>query len=155
MFSPGLVRGMAAAPTAIKASLPIVICGKNPQVSSAVIAALHPDYTVAHSIQSPTAGVRDLPGFLRPGVGTEEQAATPVAVLIGGGYTDEDMKSMQDACRDGQPVVWLKVRPVDRDRSGPLPTFAEWGAEIGRRARDFLNQLRSQEQLGKDHTFYL
>ncbi|KAL2835881.1 hypothetical protein BJY01DRAFT_222910 [Aspergillus pseudoustus] len=134
---------------AAKAPLPIVICGRSPQVSSAVTRGLLPDYTVAHIILSPEAGVRNLPGFLRRGAGNP----TPVAVLIGGGYTDEDLNLMKVSCRGVPPIIWLKAR--QRDMTGPLPPFAEYGMEIGGIARAVLNDIRSRGELSKGQTYYL
>lgn len=108
---------------------------------------------MTHSILSSAAGIRDLPGFLRRGPDTTEKPTTPIAVLVGGEYTDDDLKSMKDACVDSPSVIWLKVQP--KDMSGSLPSFAEYGAEVGKMAKSVLNELRSRAELGKGQTLCL
>lgn len=79
--------------------------------------------------------------------------ATPVAVLVGGGYSMEDMDSMREACRGLDPVIWLKVEK--EDMSGPLPPLEVYGAEVGRRARENLNGLRDRGGLGGGEVYHI
>lgn len=75
-----------------------------------------------------------------------------MAILVGGGYTVHDMEMIREACRGLDPVIWLKVK---KDMSGPLPPLEEYGAEVGRRAREYLNGVRDRGELGGGGVYYI
>lgn len=63
------------------------------------------------------------------------------------------MEMMREACRGLDPVVWLKVKK--KDMSGPLPPLEVYGAEVGRRAREYLNGLRDRGELPGGGVYYI
>lgn len=124
----------------------IVLCGKTAQIATAVKAGLQPECEgdfpskasnfskltltlVIHVILSTSAGVSDIPKLLAGktpstqdagNIGTQNYAQAPQAVVLGGGYDDEAVKTIRAACdSDGsgeKGIPWL--RP---DSSIPVP----------------------------------
>lgn len=83
-----------------------------------------------HIIASVDAGVRDIPLLLsgsKPvdtssNLGSRNYETRPVAVVVGGGFSDEAFATMKDACGD-MKAVWL--RPDLADESQMPPPLSE------------------------------
>ncbi|OGM44793.1 hypothetical protein ABOM_006216 [Aspergillus bombycis] len=130
--------------------LPVVLCGRNSEVSAWVTKALQPEYQVIRSILCEKAGQREIPSLLAesPGFGSVGTAEAPVAVVVGGGYSQEDLELLRAACQGLRPVTWVKVLP--KGSLSSLPPPSEYGSELGERIKRYLNQLEEKGQLGED-----
>ncbi|XHG06004.1 hypothetical protein AWENTII_009215 [Aspergillus wentii] len=94
---------------------------------------------------SPEIGKTELPSLLR---GT----APPAAIIVGGGYTQDDLDSMRAACKGLRPTAWLKVeqRYAPGSSSGHLPAFKDYGVEVAGRVRACLDGLVERGDLDRD-----
>ncbi|KAF2258674.1 hypothetical protein CC78DRAFT_537614 [Lojkania enalia] len=97
-------------------ALPVIVCGKNPSIAAVVRKHLLPEYDVTHIITSPEVGAVQIPLVLAgkappnsfENLGSRNYGKLPVAVAAGGGYDDDSVKLMQDACKDVKAVPWLR-----------------------------------------------
>ena len=113
------------------------------------------DYTptVIHLILTPSDGQTQLPFVLKgqtppanvrnkdaDAIATCNYSDPPKAIVFGGGYSDEDVKIMREACQGfGEGVVWL--RP---DLSVLTPPFEEkekYGMHMVTRVREALGRV--------------
>lgn len=119
---------------------------------------------VIHYIDSPEAGVQDLPLLLdlkRPtsqsagGVGTQIYARPPQAVILGGAYTNDIVEKLRKAC-DGvqRGVPWLKggASPDDLEKAAakdPRP-LRERVLDSAFKMKALLIKLLDEDKMGTD-----
>ncbi|KAG4418694.1 hypothetical protein IFR04_008139 [Cadophora malorum] len=143
--------------------LRIVLCGKTPQIATAVKAGLQPECEVIHVILSTSAGVSDLPKLLAgqtpptqdsDNIGTQNYSQAPQAVVLGGGYDDEAVKTIRKACESvstgEKGVPWL--RP---DSSIPVPPLGpKYGAAMVSRVKTALRELEEEGRAKGDGVYF-
>ncbi|KAF2680718.1 hypothetical protein K458DRAFT_373259 [Lentithecium fluviatile CBS 122367] len=111
--------------------LPVILCGRNPNIAQIVRKHMLPEYVVTHIILILTSGVADIPLLLQgrtppnhtTNLGSQNYNAPTVTVVTGGGFDDEDFALMKNACKTTEGirhVPWL--RP---DLEKPRPTGAK------------------------------
>ncbi|CZT51607.1 uncharacterized protein RSE6_12771 [Rhynchosporium secalis] len=141
----------------------VVLCGKTAQIATAVKAGLQPEFEVIHVILSTSAGVSDLPKILvgktpstaDPGnIGTQNYAQAPQAIILGGGYDDEAVKTIRAACeranKGDRGIPWL--RP---DLSVPVPPLGpKYGAAMVSRVKTALKELEEEGRAQGDGVYF-
>jgi hypothetical protein len=142
-------------------AIPVLIIGRNPKIASKVREGLLPEYDgkwqltackgrckisdqceVIHIILSVEQGVKDLPLLLSSpprtpenvdgNFGSRNYGARPLAVGVGGGFNNEMLEEMRNACKDvDEGIMWVsrfsltlnseKIRCInDMYRSEPM-----------------------------------
>ena len=116
--------------------------------------------TGIHFILTPSAGAAEIPALLQgkappassdhadDNIGSNNYSKTAVAVVTGGGYEDDDVEMMRDACRvEGcKAVPWL--RP---DLSKPTPPLGpEYGRHMVARVKACLAALEREGNIEAD-----
>ncbi len=117
---------------------------------------------VVHFVTTPEAGVKDLPLVLQgsapetaaSSVGTGNVAAGATAVILGGGYDDNDYETMRkavDAATLARRPVWLR-----NDLSVAMPPPGpEYGKAVVVRVKNLLAKLDKENSLdGSDSSTY-
>ena len=119
---------------------------------------------VIHYIDSPEAGVRDLPLLLNKkpptsqsagDVGSQIYTRPPQAVILGGAYTNDIVETLRKACDGVQPgVPWLKsgVSPDDLGKAAakdPRP-LRERVLESATKMKALLIKLVNEGKFGSD-----
>lgn len=143
-------------------AIPVIVCGRREAIGEAVAAGLKPEYELVHFVKTPEAGVKDLPLVLEgsapetvpSSVGTGNIATGATAVILGGGYDDDDydvMRKAVDAATLKQRPVWLR-----NDLSVVMPPPGpEYGKAIVVRVKKMLVQLEKDKKLdGSDGNVY-
>ncbi|KAI5927658.1 hypothetical protein F4810DRAFT_648767 [Camillea tinctor] len=132
----------------------VILCGKTEQIGQGVIATLKPEYDVIHFVMTPEAGIVQIPAILKgeqspPSdslLGSKDYSKLPVAVLLGGGYGDDDIKAMMEASSGIQPIPWL--RP---DLTKPAPPLGpEYGKALVARIKELLAKLDKDGEMNKE-----
>ncbi|KAH9219682.1 hypothetical protein DL95DRAFT_330978 [Leptodontidium sp. 2 PMI_412] len=143
--------------------LRIVLCGKTAQIATTVKAGLQPECEVIHVILSTSAGVSDLPKLLAGktpsiqdagNIGTQNYSQAPQAVVLGGGFDDEAVKTIRAACEsvsNGEKgIPWL--RP---DSSVPVPPLGpKYGAAMVSRVKNALRELEEEGRVKGDGVYF-
>jgi len=140
--------------------IPIILCGKSPEIAKGVKAALLPEYEAIHVILASDAGVAEIPSVLRgqappsneENVGSRNYSAPPKAVVCGAGYDDEQLAQMRSAVeKEGKvQVPWL--RP---DSSVPTPPLgSEYGKHMVGRVKACLGKLKEEREMEGDKVVY-
>ncbi|KAJ4366952.1 hypothetical protein N0V83_007482 [Neocucurbitaria cava] len=111
--------------------MPIIVCGRNPNIAKNVRKGLLPEYDVIHVAIGLDAAISDIPllfsGKTVPSnnnsdnLGSQNYAKKPVAVAVGGGFDDEMFEQMK-AATEGKEVVW--VRP-DLSKMDGMPELGD------------------------------
>ncbi len=160
--------------------LPVILCGKTPQIATGVIASLKPEYEgiissfqgleqphppqllnlpVLHVILSPSAGTAEIPAILRGEVpattetenlGSKAYSKKAVAVIMGGGYDDAAIAEMRKACQGAGNVPWL--RP-DLTKAAP-PLGPGYGEALVERVKALLKELAEKDEMGRDGVYF-
>ena len=104
-------------------SLPVILCGKTPQIATTVIGSLKPEFEVIHVFLNPGNGKEEIPRILggqapaqvgTPNLGTMNYTKEAVAVITGAGYDDA-------ACNNGGCASECKAdRSIDARKSEKL-----------------------------------
>ncbi|KAM3549571.1 hypothetical protein ARSEF4850_008777 [Beauveria asiatica] len=136
-------------------AIPVIVCGRRETIGESVAAGLKPEYEpVVHFVKMPEAGVKDLPLVLKgippetaaSGVGTGNIADGAKAVILGGGYDDNDYEVMRkavDATALDRRPVWLR----NDLRVAMPPPGPEYGKEVVVRVKNLLNKLEKENSL--------
>lgn len=117
---------------------------------------------MVHFVKTPEAGVKDLPLVLMgsepetaaSSVGTGNIVDGATAVILGGGYDDDDYEAMRkavDAATLERRPVWLRNDlSVDMPPPGP-----EYGKAVVVRVKNLLAKLEKEKKLdGSDSSSY-
>ncbi|KAM3549575.1 hypothetical protein ARSEF4850_008781 [Beauveria asiatica] len=135
-------------------AIPVIVCGRRETIGESVAAGLKPEYELVHFVKMPEAGVKDLPLVLKgippetaaSGVGTGNIADGAKAVILGGGYDDNDYEVMRkavDATALDRRPVWLR----NDLRVAMPPPGPEYGKEVVVRVKNLLNKLEKENSL--------
>ncbi|KAF3042229.1 hypothetical protein E8E12_009911 [Didymella heteroderae] len=120
-------------------AIPIVICGRSPEIALKVQQDLAPEYNVVRIVLSPDQGINEIPQLL-------SGPNPPVAVALGGAFDDATVDSMRAAASTAGEVVWLRV---DKDRMSEMPSMDDkegFGAALARRIKTCLQENRVGQQ---------
>ncbi|MCJ1251111.1 U6 snRNA-associated Sm-like protein LSm2 [Trapelia coarctata] len=105
--------------------IPVIVCGRQAVIATAVKNSLQPEYEVIHVVLVPATGASEIRLLLQGGapspidpenIGTKNYSKPPAAVIIGSGYDDADFAELREACEGKSNVPWLRV-----DMSKPKP----------------------------------
>ncbi|KAM3464365.1 hypothetical protein NHJ6243_002421 [Beauveria neobassiana] len=156
-----LSRSFSASSMAAKA-IPVIVCGRRETIGESVADGLKPEYELVHFVKTPEAGVKDLPLVLKgsapetaaSSVGTGNIADGAKAVILGGGYDDNDYEVMRkavDATTLERRPVWLR-----NDLSVAMPPPGpEYGKAVVVRVKNLLSKLDKENRLnGADSDMY-
>ncbi|KAF2122168.1 hypothetical protein BDV96DRAFT_594090 [Lophiotrema nucula] len=101
-------------------SIPVMLCGKNPTMASNFSDAMKPEYDVVHVCHSLEAFKTEIPALVNrtsppkpsSGMGSNnDQAAhdyqVPKAIVVGKGFSEDEIKEMQSIESLKGKVVWL------------------------------------------------
>ncbi|CZR63191.1 uncharacterized protein PAC_13087 [Phialocephala subalpina] len=139
------------------AAIPIVLCGKTPQIATAVKKSLMPDYEVVHVILTPSAGISEIPSLLSgtppsspENIGSQNYAKVPQAIVTGAGYDEAAVERMRKACNGSSNVPWL--RP---DTSIPTPPLGpKYGEAMVKRVKSCLRELEEEGRMEGDGVYF-
>ncbi|PSN73141.1 hypothetical protein BS50DRAFT_616594 [Corynespora cassiicola Philippines] len=130
------------------AALPVILCGKTEQIGAGAITHLKPEFEVVHFVLTPEGGKAQIPAILRgekevqgdSTLGTKNFEKVPVAIFLGGGYSDDDIESMRISAKNIKDVPWL--RP---DLTKPAPPLGpEYGKAMVLRIKETMAELVNQ-----------
>lgn len=121
---------------------------------------------VIHIVYSPAQAAAELPEVLRgkapskasdssmPQLGTQRYDRTPSAVLVGGGYDDEMLKSMRDACSSVSKVPWLHHDwNYHATHGGPAVGEPGYAESVVGRIKTKLRELQESDKLDVDGVY--
>jgi len=100
---------------------------------------------------TPQAGAAQIPTILKGDksvpadseLGSRDYSKPPVAVILGGGYTDADVELMFSASAGIRPIPWL--RP---DLTKPAPPLGpEYGKALVGRVKELLVELEKEGKM--------
>ncbi|CAO2649429.1 Nn.00g068140.m01.CDS01 [Neocucurbitaria sp. VM-36] len=143
--------------------IPVIVCGKNPNIAKKVREGLLPEYDVIHIILSLEAGLSDIPLLLSGktpkdtagNLGSQNYDERPVAVAVGGGFNDEMFDQMKDAAKEVQSAVWVRA---DLSKVAAMPALSDveaFGAATAVRVKKSLDELSVGKEGGKtEGVFY-
>ncbi|KAF1851046.1 uncharacterized protein K460DRAFT_302766 [Cucurbitaria berberidis CBS 394.84] len=143
--------------------IPVIVCGKNPNIAKKVREDLLPEYDVIHIILTLEAGTLEIPRLLSgktpektPGNhGSQNYTQKPVAIAVGGGFDNEAFGQMKDASKDVQSVVWVRPDVNYRAEMPALSDTEAFGAATAVRVKKCLNELSVGKEGGKtEGVFY-
>ena len=140
---------------------PIITCGDKARDATAVNPLMKPEYDVLYSGYSLPETLHELPLILSGKVPTPETlhsqigpndftTRNPVAVSIGGGYSDDDFKKLFDACSEAcgghLPVVFLRAdkeltKKLVAEGKGPTRDKPEYSAFVANRLKNRLQEI--------------
>ncbi|KAF2128402.1 hypothetical protein P153DRAFT_367553 [Dothidotthia symphoricarpi CBS 119687] len=131
------------------ASIPIIVCGRNPKIAARVRQTLLPEYDVIHIILTPEAGAKDIPLLLSGKTppetssnhGSQNYTQPPIAVAVGGGFDNDTFNQMKDACKDIKETVWVRSQLNVEGGMPPLSDTEAFGARIGERIKAKFGEL--------------
>ncbi|OAA69293.1 hypothetical protein LEL_10169 [Akanthomyces lecanii RCEF 1005] len=143
-------------------AIPVIVCGRREAIGESVAAGLKPEYELVHFVKTPEAGVKDLPLVLKgrepetatSSVGTGNIVDGATAIILGGGYDDNDYEAMRkavDAATLERRPVWLRNDlSVEMPPPGP-----EYGKAVVVRVKNLLAKLEKEKKLdGSDSNSY-
>jgi hypothetical protein len=93
-------------------------------------------------------GEKDVPSDTE--LGSRNYENTPVAVILGGGYGDEDIELLREAAKGTKNVPWL--RP-DLTKS-TLPLGPEYAKAAVARVKETMKELEEKGKLNEDSVVY-
>lgn len=99
-------------------------------------------------------GIRNLPLILsgsspaneESSLGSKKYSQPPKAIILGGGYSDDDLKKLQEAAitfPGAVRVLWLKA-DVEKTKRGPEPGTPEYSQLVAVRVKEKLGELLNQ-----------
>lgn len=107
---------------------------------------------------TPEAGAVQIPAIFRgepsppaeSQLGSKDYSQKPVAVILGGAYTDADTEAMMTAAAGIHPVPWL--RP---DRGKPAPPLGpEYGKALVARIKTLLSELEKEDRMKEEQVVW-
>ncbi|KAK2731036.1 hypothetical protein FQN55_005168 [Onygenales sp. PD_40] len=141
---------------------PIIVCGRASQIANKVVEFLKPEFEVIHVILSLASGKTELPLLLNvpntdsttipceSNIGSRNYSEAPFAVVIGGGYDDEAVAELEEACKaelanmTGKATIpWLRV---DKTKPAPPPGGPEYGNAVAGRTKECLLRLKEDSE---------
>ncbi|KAL4871874.1 hypothetical protein BDV12DRAFT_163276 [Aspergillus spectabilis] len=139
--------------------IPIILCGRTEKLASVVIPALAPEIEVIHFIQTTPSAITQIPAILRgdPTVpsdtdfGSKNYTWGASAIVLGAGYTDEDIEAMRAASvgEGFKGVAWLKS-----DLTKPTPPLGpEYARNAVERVKAAVAKIKEKAGLEGDGVF--
>ncbi|KAG9196203.1 hypothetical protein G6011_01324 [Alternaria panax] len=136
--------------------IPIVVCGRNPNIAKAVREGVKPEYDVIHvnlSVEEATSSIPLLISSKTPpnspsNIGSQNYDKRPVVVALGGGFNDEMFEEIKGSCGD-EKMVWVRT---DITRTRDMPEFNDheaYGRATAARIKACLNGLKVGKEGGK------
>ncbi|CAN9209862.1 unnamed protein product [Alternaria alternata] len=136
--------------------IPIVVCGRNPNIAKAVSEGVKPEYDVIHinlSVQEATSSIPLIISSKTPpnsssNIGSQNYGTRPAVVALGGGFNDEMFEEIKSSCGD-EKMVWVRT---DITRTGEMPNFNDheaYGKATGARLKKCLDELKVGKEGGK------
>ncbi|PGG95814.1 hypothetical protein AJ79_09851 [Helicocarpus griseus UAMH5409] len=138
--------------------LPILICGRTPEIATAVIELLKPEFEVIHVLLTTETAKSEIPIILRrdpnttfipcaSNLGTKSYTNPPFAIVFGGGYTDQDVAEIEQACKNaGIEEISKQIPWIRNDLAKPAPPPGpEYGRAVAERAKECLMDLAGME----------
>lgn len=107
---------------------------------------------------SPQGGATQIPAILKGDksvpadseLGTKDYSMPPVAIILGGGYTDADIELMFNASAGIRPIPWL--RP---DLTKPAPPLGpEYGKALVKRIKELLVELEKEGKMNTEQVVW-
>ncbi|RYN79170.1 hypothetical protein AA0117_g4111 [Alternaria alternata] len=151
--------------------IPIVVCGRNPNIAKAVSEGVKPEYdgmlghldrTIIHinlSVEEATSSIPLIISSKTPpnsssNIGSQNYGTRPAVVALGGGFNDEMFEEIKGSCGD-EKMVWVRT---DITRTGEMPDFNDheaYGKATGARLKKCLDELKVGKEGGKtDGTWF-
>ncbi|CAN9384688.1 unnamed protein product [Alternaria sp. RS040] len=136
--------------------IPIVVCGRNPNIAKAVSEGVKPEYDVIHinlSVEEATSSIPLIISSKTPpnsssNIGSQNYGTRPAVVALGGGFNDEMFEEIKGSCGD-EKMVWVRT---DITRTGEMPDFNDheaYGKATGARLKKCLDELKVGKEGGK------
>ncbi|KAI8939514.1 hypothetical protein NX059_003284 [Plenodomus lindquistii] len=114
-------------------SIPIIVCGRSPEIAHKVKQDLAPEYDVIKIVLSPEEGMTEIPTLLS----TDNP---PKAVALGGAFDDATVESLRNAASKAGEIAWLRV---DKSRMSEMPSMDDkeaFGAALAARIKNSLQE---------------
>ncbi|KAJ9370103.1 hypothetical protein DTO282E5_5163 [Paecilomyces variotii] len=140
------------------ARIPVILCGKTERIGTAVVKGLKPEYEVIQFVMTPESGAVQIPALLRgetnvssdSDLGSHDYSRGVKAIILGGGYDDQDLKILREAAQGIKPLPWL--RP---DLSKPAPPLGPaYGEAMVQRVKETLKGLQDNGKMEEDGIIY-
>ncbi|KAL1793539.1 hypothetical protein ACET3X_008521 [Alternaria dauci] len=136
--------------------IPIVVCGKNPNIAKAVRESVKPEYDVIHIILSVEEATSSIPLLISSktppnsssNIGSQNYGTRPAVVALGGGFNNEMFEEIKKSCGN-EKMVWVRT---DITRTGEMPDFNDheaYGKATGARLKKCLDELKIGREGGK------
>ncbi|CAJ2501845.1 Uu.00g046980.m01.CDS01 [Anthostomella pinea] len=134
---------------------PIILCGKYEEMGKLLKEAISPDFEVVHFVDSPEAGLTDIPALLQgiaptasaSKLGTGNFAQVPRAIVLGATYDDVWVASLRQAITGGLRKVPLLM--PDLSNAPAVGGVAPSPAKANQAAGVALRELKKLEVEGK------
>ncbi|KAL4875741.1 hypothetical protein BJY04DRAFT_201266 [Aspergillus karnatakaensis] len=137
-----------------------ILCGRTEKIASVVIPALLPEIEVIHFIPTTSSAVSQIPALLRGETavpsdtpfGTKNYTRGVGAIILGAGYTDEDIDAMRAVSvgEGSKGVPWIRA-----DTSKPTPPLGpEYGKDAVRRVKAAFEEIQDKGGLEGDGVFW-
>lgn len=115
------------------------------------------EITVIHFIMSLEGGLRNLPLIFsgstpaneESSLGTKNYSQPTKAIVLGGGYSDDDLAKLREAATSSSGAVrvpWLKA-DTEKTKRGPEPGTPEYSQLVALRVKETLGELLNQTDL--------
>ncbi|RDL36462.1 Uncharacterized protein BP5553_05814 [Venustampulla echinocandica] len=136
--------------------LPVILCGKTTKIAVGVISALKPEMDVVHLCLTPEAGKIEIPAILKQEpvttdveLGSKNYETIPKAIIVGGGYNDEDLDVLRRSCQTAKTPLVPWLRP---DLNKPTPPLGpevlfKYGKALVERIKLLIKQMEKENKL--------
>lgn len=135
----------------------------SPPTPPYILYMLHLTHPVIHIILSVSSCIADIPLLLARQTplnaafnpGSQNYTNSPVAIALGGGFSDEMFAQIREGCRDAASTLWLRV-DASQVTGPPKPEEVEmYGKKTAERLKKRLGELRvGQEEGTKEGVFW-
>ncbi|PVI03459.1 hypothetical protein DM02DRAFT_612226 [Periconia macrospinosa] len=144
-------------------SIPMVVCGRNPNVAQDVRRMMVPEFDVVHACLTPEQAIVDITRFaqkLEPlrhneNVGSQNYSKIPNIITMGGGYDPEACVKIKEAVDNqtgGKGLLWLWPDATKKAQAGPVPTtpkeFESYASGVVTRIKERTSQADFTESEG-------
>ena len=162
----------------VSTSIPVIACGKHADIARAAAQNMLPEYDCKYSAPVPvfsstdtlcllldihvclsvSSACTDLPllltGSVPPtasdNVGSRNYSQPAAAVVLGGGFGNEEFEEARKACEGKSNVPWLRL-----DTSKPTPPLGPaYGQHVAERLKGRLRELESEGHFGRDGIYF-
>ncbi|KAI1322181.1 hypothetical protein F5Y16DRAFT_404750 [Xylariaceae sp. FL0255] len=135
------------------APTPLLVIGRTMQIGTVVTELLKPEYEVIHFMLGADAAKKQMPPLLRgesvtsdTELGTKDYSRPPVAVILGAGYSDDDVADIMKTAGGIRPMPWLQC-----DTTKPTPPLGpEYGKTLVMRVKELLGKLKAEGKMDEE-----